>query len=46
MGKLADFVIMSKNPLKIGTDELNTIEVVTTIVRDKVVYGSYPKAEE
>jgi predicted amidohydrolase YtcJ len=37
-GKLADFVILDKNPLKIPPMELNTLKVIATIKEGKTVY--------
>jgi len=38
VGKLADFVILDKNPLEIPNDKIKDINVVKTIIRGKVVY--------
>ena len=38
VGKLADFVVLSKNPLKIIRQQLKDIQVLETIKEDKVVY--------
>jgi hypothetical protein len=38
-GKLADLVVLSKNPLTVGSDKIGDIEVEVTIVGGKVVYG-------
>lgn len=37
-GKLADFVIVDKNPLKINSLEINTIEVLESIKEGKTIY--------
>jgi predicted amidohydrolase YtcJ len=37
-GKLADFVVLDKNPLKVKPESLKDLQVVTTIVGGKVVY--------
>lgn len=37
-GKLADFVILDKNPLTINAKELKTINVLKTIKEDNVVF--------
>lgn len=36
--KLADFVILDKNPLEIPSDEIQTIEVMETIIRGRSVF--------
>ena len=38
IGKLADFVVLSENPLTIAEDKLADIHVVTTIKEDTVIY--------
>lgn len=38
IGKQANFVILSKNPLKIPTNEIKNIEVLKTIKLDKVIF--------
>lgn len=38
VGKLADFVILSENPLEIDTMDLREIEIVQTIKEDKSIY--------
>ncbi|MFX0077481.1 MAG: amidohydrolase [Candidatus Hermodarchaeota archaeon] len=37
-GKLADFVILDKNPLEIPKDKIKQIQVVETIIRGETVY--------
>jgi hypothetical protein len=37
-GKLADFVILDKNPLKIDPQNLHKLEVIETIKEGKSVY--------
>ncbi len=37
-GKLADFVILDQNPLKIDPMKIHTIKVVETIKEGKLVY--------
>lgn len=39
VGKLADFVILDRNPLKIPELELADLKVIQTIKEDRVVYG-------
>jgi predicted amidohydrolase YtcJ len=43
-GKLADLVVLGKNPLdpKIADADLSEIEVVATIIGGEIVYGSLP----
>lgn len=38
VGKLADFVILDKNPLEIEKDEIKEIQVLETIIRGKSIY--------
>ncbi len=40
VGKLADFVVLDKNPLEIDPMDLREIEVVKTIKEDKSIYTS------
>ena len=40
VGKLADFVILDRNPLKIDTQELATLKVHETIKEGKTIYRS------
>lgn len=37
-GKYADFVILDKNPLKVTKDEIEQIQILKTIYRNKVLY--------
>ncbi len=38
VGKLADLVILNKNPLEVPKDKIREIQVLETIIRGKVVY--------
>ena len=38
VGKLANFVILNKNPLDLSKDDIKTLQVVETIIRGKTVY--------
>ena len=38
VGKLADLVILDKNPLEIPKDGIKDIRVIETIIRGKIVY--------
>ncbi len=38
IGKQANFVILSKNPLKIPKNEIRTIEILKTIKLDKIIF--------
>ncbi len=37
-GKLADFVILDKNPLEVSKDNIKDLKIVKTIIRGEVVY--------
>jgi predicted amidohydrolase YtcJ len=43
VGKLADLVILNKNPLEVGKDQIKTIEVIETIIRGKTIYKKKKK---
>ncbi|MFX1376848.1 MAG: amidohydrolase [Promethearchaeota archaeon] len=38
VGKLADFVILDRNPLEVSKDNIREIQVIETIIRGKPVY--------
>jgi len=38
IGKLADFVIVNRNPLEVPNDEIRNIQVMETIIRGKTVF--------
>ena len=38
IGKLADFVIVNRNPLEVPKDEIKEIQVMETIIRGKTVF--------
>ncbi|HEX9687833.1 MAG TPA: amidohydrolase family protein, partial [Thermoanaerobaculia bacterium] len=38
-GKLADFVVLSRDPLSIPKSELDTVKVEATVVGGRVVYS-------
>ena len=38
IGKLADFVIVNRNPLEVPIDEIRNIQVMETIIRGKTVF--------
>jgi predicted amidohydrolase YtcJ len=40
VGKLADFVILDRNPLKIPTSELDKLQIVETIKSGKTIYAA------
>jgi predicted amidohydrolase YtcJ len=40
-GKIADMVVLNKNPLEVNKDEIKDISVIDTIVGNNVVYGSF-----
>lgn len=43
IGKQANFVILSKNPLKVDVSEIKDIQVLKTIKQDKVIYEKLEK---
>jgi predicted amidohydrolase YtcJ len=38
VGKLANLVILDKNPLKVPTDQIRQLKIIETIIRGKTVY--------
>ncbi len=40
VGKLADFVLLDKNPLKIATMEIGNLKVIATIKEGKTIYSN------
>ena len=40
VGKLADFVILDKNPLKVDSDEIRNINVLTTVRGGLITFSS------
>lgn len=38
VGKLADFVILDKNPIEVPKDEIKNIQVLATIIRGNTIY--------
>ncbi|MHA2326073.1 MAG: amidohydrolase, partial [Promethearchaeota archaeon] len=45
VGKLADFVILDKNPLEVSKDKIRDIQVIETIIRGKSVFKKEKKIE-
>lgn len=43
VGKLADFVILDKNPLDVPKENLKDIKVLQTIKEDKIIYSADPQ---
>jgi predicted amidohydrolase YtcJ len=41
VGKVADLVILNKNPLTIANSELDSLSVVATIKGGNLVFGDY-----
>ncbi|MDO4454358.1 MAG: amidohydrolase family protein, partial [Eubacteriales bacterium] len=42
-GKVADFVILSDNPLKVKKEDLRSIKVCHTIKQDRIIYSRSDK---
>ncbi len=43
IGKYADFVVLNKNPLKVHTDAIRDIEVLTTVLGGRLTFADYPE---
>lgn len=46
MGKVADLIILDKNPLKIHPKDLDSLKVLATVKNGKLVFGDYPSKHE
>jgi predicted amidohydrolase YtcJ len=42
-GKLADLVILDRNPLKVAPDAIKDIKVVETIKEGKTIFRAHPR---
>ena len=40
VGKVADLVVLDRNPFRVDTDEISKIKVLATIVGGRIVYAS------
>lgn len=41
VGKVADLIILNKNPLKISPSDLDSLKVLATVKMGKLVFGAY-----
>jgi predicted amidohydrolase YtcJ len=42
VGKVADLIILNKNPLELEPEEIDTLNVEATIKKGNLVFGRYP----
>lgn len=46
LGKLADFVILDKNPVKVAPNAIKDIKIVETIKENKIIYPEQPNRKK